>query len=109
MVETKLAEKYAVRGYPTLTFFIDGKDQEYTGGRTHQSIVTWVMKKAGPAAVLLEDLEATERFLKESRLAVIGLFEAGASRDAFENVAKQAEDVMFGYSTSPEVAKKYSV
>merc|ERR1719311_1321866 len=33
-VEVKIAEEYGIRGYPTIRLFIDGKDQEYTGGRT---------------------------------------------------------------------------
>jgi protein disulfide-isomerase A1 len=102
--ETKLAEQYGVRGYPTIRLFIDGRDQEYTGGRTGQSVVTWVLKKAGPAAVLLEDAAAAEQFLKDNRLAVVGLFEPGHSTEAFTAAARQIEDVMFAYSTSPQAS-----
>lgn len=105
--ETKLAEEYGVRGYPTIRLFIDGRDQEYQGGRTDQSIVTWVLKKVGPAAELLEDVVAAEKFERDHRLAVIGLFDASTSRAAFETAARQTQDVMFAYSTSPQVAARY--
>lgn len=104
--ELKLAEEYGVRGYPTIRLFIDGRDQEYTGGRTEQSIVTWVLKKAGPPAVELETVEAAAAFEKENRLAVLCFCDAPV-RSAFERAARQVEDVMFAYSTVPEVASKY--
>jgi len=105
--ETKLAEQYGVRGYPTIRLFIDGRDQEYTGGRTEQSIVTWVLKKAGPPAIQLEDAASAEQFEKDNRLAVIGLFEQGYSTEAFTTAARQLEDVMFAYSSSPQVFARY--
>ena len=40
--EGPLAEKFEVRGYPTLKFFKNGKPTEYNGGRTSDTIVTWV-------------------------------------------------------------------
>lgn len=107
--EGKLSERYGVRGYPTLKLFVDGRDQEYTGGRTEQSIVTWVLRKAGPPALNLEDVPAAEQFEKDNKIAVLGFFDQKGSRDTFEAAARQLEDVMFGYSTSPQVAQKYGV
>jgi len=109
-VETKLAEKYGVRGYPTLRLFVDGRDQEYTGGRTEQSLVTWVLKKAGPPAIVLEDTAAAEQFERENPTAVLGFFEQGSSHgEVFESAARQLEDLMFATSTSPQVAARYGL
>jgi len=43
-----LAERFAIQGFPTLLFFKNGEKTEYTGGRTKDTIVSWVTKKSGP-------------------------------------------------------------
>lgn len=58
-----LAEKFAVRGYPTLKFFRNGEPIEYNGGRQAPDIVSWVNKKTGPAATELNSVAEAETFL----------------------------------------------
>merc|ERR1712110_103683 len=72
--EGSLAEKFEVRGYPTLKFFRNGKPMEYTGGRTADTIITWVEKKTGPAAVTLADVDAAKKFVEDNEIAVVGIF-----------------------------------
>merc|ERR1712179_163512 len=40
------ADKYGVRGYPTLKYFRQGVPIEYKGGRQAESIISWVESKA---------------------------------------------------------------
>jgi protein disulfide-isomerase A1 len=49
-IESSLAEKFKIRGYPTIKFFISGEPVEYGGGRTGEEIVNWLKKKSGQPA-----------------------------------------------------------
>merc|ERR1712066_304410 len=51
--QKKIAETHEVRGYPTLKFFKKGRAMDYMGGRTADTIVSWLEKKTGPPAVAL--------------------------------------------------------
>ena len=72
--EGKLAEKFEVRGYPTLKFFRNGKATEYNGGRTADTIISWVEKKTGPPAVTLDSVDAAKKFVEDNEIAVVGFF-----------------------------------
>jgi len=49
--EKDLASKYNVKGFPTMVWFEDGKETEYDGGRTSETIVEWVKSMTGPAVI----------------------------------------------------------
>merc|ERR1711962_431752 len=109
--EGKLAEKLEVRGYPTLKFFRNGKPVEYSGGRTADTIVTWLEKKTGPPALDLADAEAAKKFVADNKVAVIGFFkdQTTAEAKAFLEVAATLDDYKFGISGADDVASEYSV
>jgi len=49
-VETELAKRFEIRGYPTLKFFRRGQMvEDYRGGRTKTDLVTYIRGKAGQA------------------------------------------------------------
>merc|ERR1711988_1666515 len=96
--ESKLAEKFEVRGYPTLKFFKNGKPMEYGGGRTAETIVSWVEKKTGPPAAALADAEAVKTFVEGKTVAVLGCFkdETADAAKAFLAAASNIDDMPFG-------------
>merc|ERR1712207_2393 len=86
--ESKTAEKFEVRGYPTLKFFKNGKPMEYGGGRTAETIVSWVEKKTGPPAKTLANADDAKAFLA---------------------VASNLDDLAFGVTGDEAVCSEYGV
>lgn len=48
-VESELASKWEVQGYPTLYWFVGSNKKEYTGARTEDGIIEWIEQNMGPA------------------------------------------------------------
>ena len=66
--------------YQTLSStFSNGKAVEYNGGRTADTIVSWVEKKTGPPAVTLEDVDAAKKFIEDNKVAIVGFFKVRSS------------------------------
>lgn len=97
-VETKLAEKFGVQGFPTLKFFKKGNAVEYGGGRTESEIVSWLVKKTGPPAKELASADEVKAFTEGSDVAVVGFFSDKESElaKAFIKAADAVDDVPFG-------------
>ncbi|XP_013416131.1 protein disulfide-isomerase 2 isoform X2 [Lingula anatina] len=104
-VETSVAEKFEIRGYPTLKFFRDGKPVEYQGGRTSTEIVNWLKKKTGPPAKALSGVEETKEFIGAQEVAVVGFFKDQESEGAkaFLETAASMDDVVFGITSDDAV------
>ncbi|VDL92250.1 unnamed protein product [Schistocephalus solidus] len=109
-VETKLAEKYNIRGYPTLNFFVKGKSIEYTGGRTAEAIVEWVKKRTGKAITEVKTVEAFDELTQKDKLVVLVL-----SKDTLSNEYKTLEEVAMGqdvpfvFCSDPKMEEKYKL
>jgi len=62
-VETELASRFEVHGYPTLYVFHKGEKSDYKGPREAEGIVKYMRAQAGPASKPLDDEEALTKFL----------------------------------------------
>merc|ERR1712038_1997660 len=109
--ESKLAEKFEVRGYPTLKFFKNGKPLEYGGGRTAETIISWVEKKTGPPAKALAGAEDAKAFVEGKDVAVVGCFsdETTDGAKAFLGAASSMDDIPFGITGDEAVCSEHGV
>jgi protein disulfide-isomerase A1 len=109
--EAELAEKFEVRGYPTLKFFRNGKPSEYSGGRSAEDLVKWLKKKTGPPAKDLNSEEEVTNFKESANVVVVGLFEDKDSADAktFLEVAANNDEQPFGIVTDKNLYKSLGV
>jgi len=105
----ELGSRFGVKGYPTLKFFKNGEPMDYTGGRTADTIVAWVTKKSGPAAVTIEAVEAAEKLVEDNKVMVIGFFKDVESDNAkaFLKAADSLDDQVFGITSDDAVFAKY--
>ncbi|KAF8100449.1 hypothetical protein N665_0224s0032 [Sinapis alba] len=110
-VENELAHQYSVQGFPTILFFVDGEHKPYTGGRTKETIVTWVKKKIGPSVYNLTTLDDAEKVLTSGNKVVLGYLNAlvGVEHDQLAAASKAEDDVNFYQTVNPDVAKMFHI
>jgi protein disulfide-isomerase A1 len=96
--ETKSAEEFQVQGFPTLKWFVNGQPLEYTGGRTADTIVSWIRKKTGPATTKISTVAELDK-LKASAEVVVVLVAKEESK-AFESAA-QTQELPFAVAVNP--------
>lgn len=109
-VEEELAEKYSVRGFPSLKWFRKGTVSDYSGGRTEKTIVEWAKKKTGPPTDILKTRDEVEAYAEENEVVVIGfLGDSGTQRDTFDTAAYEDDASGVPYAVaSPELASEFN-
>jgi len=105
-VETEVAGKFEVQGYPTLKFFRSGSPSEYGGGRTAAEIVTWLNKKTGPPAKALATEDELKGFIDSAEVVLVGFFAdaEGEAAKAFLAAAADVDDTPCGIVTDAKLA-----
>eukprot|EP00112_Aurelia_sp_Birch-Aquarium-sp1_P026866 Seg981.1 transcript_id=Seg981.1/GoldUCD/mRNA.D3Y31 product="Protein disulfide-isomerase 2" protein_id=Seg981.1/GoldUCD/D3Y31 len=101
-IESKLAEKYQVQGFPTIKFFKKGKPVEFNGGRTSDEIVGWLKKKTGPPAKEFSSADDLKAFVDSKEVVVVGFFKDKESAEAkqFIEAASETDDTEFAITTN---------
>jgi protein disulfide-isomerase A1 len=109
-VEKDTASKYAIKGFPTLKFFIKGNTEpvDYEGGRTKDEIINWLRKKTGPASVELKSVDAAEQTIGNNEVVAILFSDAGSEAyNNFLSVAQSFDDLPFAHTHDQAVREKY--
>ena len=73
-IHKAIGTRFAVKGYPTLKFFVDGEPKDFNGGRTAPEIVAWMKKKTGDACTVAAAKEDVEAEVATSHFALLGAF-----------------------------------
>eukprot|EP00245_Coleochaete_scutata_P003255 TRINITY_DN14759_c0_g1_i1.p1 TRINITY_DN14759_c0_g1~~TRINITY_DN14759_c0_g1_i1.p1 ORF type:complete len:591 (+),score=159.76 TRINITY_DN14759_c0_g1_i1:95-1867(+) len=109
-VETSLAQEFNIEGFPTISFFINGKDSPYGGGRESDDIVSWLMKKTGPPAETIESGTKAKALLESESVLGAGFFSKleGAAWSAFQTVAREHDGVTFVQFTDASLAPLFN-
>jgi len=81
-VETELASKYGVKGFPTLKYFMGDPERsnEYGGGRTQETIVSWLNKRDLPAVTPLASKAELETLSKKGKLVLVAFCYANSEQ-----------------------------
>ncbi|KAL3040994.1 hypothetical protein OYC64_011883 [Pagothenia borchgrevinki] len=108
-IESELASRFDVTGYPTIKIFRRGKMFDFNGPRQHQGIVDYMGEQAGPPSKQVQAVKQVQDLIKDGDDAVIvGVF--SSEQDAAYEIYIEAcnslrEDFTFRHSFSSEVTK----
>ncbi|TNV86977.1 hypothetical protein FGO68_gene3970 [Halteria grandinella] len=96
-VHDGLAERFQVQGLPALYWFKHGVRQDYSGGRTEESIIKWVVKHSGPSSLSVATCQEVQERASRDKLALayVGDFD------------KKDFTVFMRISENPTVGEKY--
>jgi protein disulfide-isomerase A1 len=106
--QKKIAEKFGIQGFPTLFFFKNGEKMEYSGGRTKDAIVNWIIKKSGPPSQEV-DCSGLKKKIEDNKftMAYFGAEDSDLFKNAHVPNADVEEKVAFVHTSDADCAKEY--
>jgi len=110
-VETNLAERYDIQGYPELIFFINGEPIEYTGQRSELEIIVWIDKKIGPILKKVQTVEELENVINSNEVVVVLFSDLKDSKavTVFKKVTSGFKEVVFALALSDTLRAHFKV
>lgn len=106
---SELAKRFEIQGYPTMKFLRNVEYLDYTGGRTADEIVEWVIKKSGPPSVELKTVSDVERFRVKGEFVYVYFGNQNSEKFNFYKTLADKYDYIFGHSFKEDVKKQYKV
>lgn len=106
-----LAGKFGVKGYPTLKFFVNGKEKEYNGGRKSPDIVSWLKKKTGDPCKVVSSKEEVDAEVSSSHFTVLAAFKDRSSEGgaAYTAAASDTDGVVFLVTDNEELIAEFGL
>ena len=95
--QKQVTERFGIKGFPTLLFFKKGQKNQYTGGRTENDIVNWILKKVGPPSSEFSCAQLKEK-IDASKLAIAYFG---------ETVGREFAEIFLDVAQNPAVSEKY--
>ena len=107
---TELAKTYGIKGYPALKYFIGKESIDYKGGRTEDTIVSWVLKKNQPSLSIVDCACDLDSDLEKNKVTTV-LFAQKETPEfkIFEHISQIVDGSAFLLSTGADALEKYSI
>ncbi|NXX92798.1 PDILT protein, partial [Centropus bengalensis] len=109
-----LKKEFNIREFPTVKFFVDGNREDpidCKGVRRASAFITWVKRRTGPSAAIINSTHQAEAIINADDLAVIGFFKElhNDSVEVFCETAKDVPEMPFGMTASDSVRDNYGI
>ncbi|XP_074867160.1 protein disulfide-isomerase-like protein of the testis isoform X1 [Carettochelys insculpta] len=109
-----LKKEFNIQEFPTVKFFVDGARKnpiDCKGVREAPAFVTWVKRRIGPSAVVINSTDQAEAMINSHDLAVLGFFKdlRGRAVEVFYETAREVPEMPFGVTASEEVFVSYGI
>ena len=97
-----LADKYKVKGYPSIIYFIEGSPTDYTGLRTSEGIISWLTERQKTKIEKIQESRSISSLSSTEKLTAVFFGKLSHSeRSIFEFASLNVKDCLF-YETEFE-------
>ena len=106
---TAISDKYNIRGFPTIIFFVNGKQEEiYNGKRDMNSIIEWFYKRLVNPIHLIESINDIKEFADDDKFSYIYFGKNQNNIKIFKNLSLK-QNFKFGICQNIDIINSYKI